>query len=223
MKNTTIRWTLIVIAVLTFILLPFSLFGDQIDAWTETFLQTAQRSWVTAFVLGGLLAADILIPTPSSLVSTAAGFLLGLLPGTLTSTIGMMMTCLIGYELGRRMGRPFVLRMVGEDELRRLENLYNRLGDWVIVVCRPVPVLAEASVMFAGAAALDWRRFTLLSLLSNLAVSLVYAFVGAFAADVNSFLLAFFGSISVPALVMWLVRQRLQPKTAAAQNRTDGD
>lgn len=223
MKSTTLRWTLIIIAVLTLILLPFALFGDQIDAWTETFLQTAQRSWVSALVLGGLLAADILIPTPSSLVSTAAGFLLGFLPGTLTSATGMLISCIVGYVLGQRMGRPFVLRTVGEDELRRLDNLYTRLGDWVIVICRPVPVLGEASVLFAGAGALNLPRFLFLTLLSNLAISLVYAAVGAFAADVNSFLLAFFASISVPGVVMWLVRQRLQPNTAPLQNSNDGD
>ncbi|GAB4495425.1 MAG: hypothetical protein OHK0052_02880 [Anaerolineales bacterium] len=223
MKNPTLRWTFIIIAVLTLILLPFALFGDAIDAWTAAFLETAQRSWVSALVLGGLLAADILIPTPSSLVSTAAGFLLGFLPGTLTSTVGMMTSCLIGYELGRRMGRPFVLRMVGEKELLRLENLYARLGDWVIVVCRPIPVLGEASVLFAGAGTLNWTHFAGLSLLSNLVISLVYAAVGAFAADVNSFLLAFFGSITVPGIIMWLARQRLQSKTTASQNSTDGD
>ncbi|HUX75966.1 MAG TPA: VTT domain-containing protein [Anaerolineae bacterium] len=191
------------------ILVPFFLFGEQIETWTESFLESAsnQSTWV-ALVLGSLLATDILVPVPSSLTSTAAGFFLGLAGGTATSLAGMTVSCVVGYWLGARFGRPVANRLVGEQELARLEKLSQRFGDWVIVVTRAVPVLAEASALFAGISGMPMHQFLLLSTLSNLGISAVYAAVGAFSATVNSFLFAFGGSILVPLVAMILTKSR---------------
>jgi len=201
--RSTHRWLLLCTLVFAMILVPFLLFGERIENWTEDFVQSAsgQPVWV-ATVLGSLLAVDILMPIPSSLVSTAAGFLLGLMRGMTVSLVGMIVSCIIGYWLGAKFGRPIADRLVGSDELNRLENMSRRLGDWVIVASRPVPMLAEASVLFAGIGRMSLYRFLLLSTLSNLAISATYAAVGAFSATVNSFLLAFAGSILFPAIAM---------------------
>jgi membrane protein DedA with SNARE-associated domain len=52
------------------------------------------------------------------------------------------------------------------------------------------------------------NRFTMLSTLSNLAISAVYAAIGAMSATVNSFLLAMAGSILVPWLAMMVFKSR---------------
>jgi uncharacterized membrane protein YdjX (TVP38/TMEM64 family) len=209
LSQSTYRWVLLSTGVLAIILVPFFLFGEQIETWTESFLESAsdQSTWV-ALVLGSLLATDILVPVPSSLTSTAAGFFLGLAGGTATSLAGMTVSCVVGYWLGARFGRPVANRLVGEQELARLEKLSQRFGDWVIVVTRAVPVLAEASVLFAGISGMPMRQFLLLSTLSNLSISAVYAAVGAFSATVNSFLFAFGGSILVPLVAMILTKGR---------------
>ena len=209
LSQSTYRWVLLSTGVLAIILVPFFLFGEQIETWTESFLESAsnQSTWV-ALVLGSLLATDILVPVPSSLTSTAAGFFLGLAGGTATSLAGMTVSCVVGYWLGARFGRPVANRLVGEQELARLEKLSQRFGDWVIVVTRPVPVLAEASALFAGISGMPMHQFLLLSTLSNLGISAVYAAVGAFSATVNSFLFAFGGSILVPLVAMILTKSR---------------
>jgi uncharacterized membrane protein YdjX (TVP38/TMEM64 family) len=207
LSQSTYRWVLLSTGVLAIILVPFLLFGEQIETWTENFLESAskQSTWV-ALVLGSLLAIDILVPVPSSLTSTAAGFFLGLAGGTATSLAGMTISCVVGYWLGARFGRPVANRLVGEQELARLEKLSQRFGDWVIVVTRAVPMLAEASALFAGISGMPMRQFLLLSTLSNLGISAVYAAVGAFSATVNSFLFAFGGSILVPLVAMILMK-----------------
>jgi len=209
LSQSTYRWVLLSTGVLAIILVPFFLFGEQIETWTESFLESAsnQSTWV-ALVLGSLLATDILVPVPSSLTSTAAGFFLGLAGGTATSLAGMTVSCVVGYWLGARFGRPVANRLVGEQELARLEKLSQRFGDWVIVVTRAVPVLAEASALFAGISGMPMHQFLLLSTLSNLGISAVYAAVGAFSATVNSFLFAFGGSILVPLVAMILTKSR---------------
>jgi uncharacterized membrane protein YdjX (TVP38/TMEM64 family) len=202
-------WGFIIIAL---ILIPFLLFGAQIETWTDDFTSAHHRQAWIALVLGSLLALDILIPTPSSLVGTAAGFMLGFIEGTLVSWAGMTISCIIGYWVGVKFGRAAAQRLVGNSELERLEDLSQRFGDWVVIISRPVPMLAEASVLFAGISDMPRYRFLLLSTLSNLGISAVYAATGAFSATVNSFLLAFGAAVLLPALAMFLARKRNKPQ-----------
>ena len=198
-KNSVLRRLLIILILLGFLLLPFLIFGETLNDWTEEFLLSgARRPRLEAFVLSLLLASDIFLPVPSSLVSTAAGFLLGFLAGAATSLAGMTVSCMIGFLVGLKFGRPAVQKLIGLRDLQEIEKIYIRFGDWVIVMARAVPVIAEASVLVAGISRMRTSRFLLLSFLSNLGISAVYAAIGAISADINSFLFAFLGSILVP-------------------------
>jgi uncharacterized membrane protein YdjX (TVP38/TMEM64 family)/ubiquinone/menaquinone biosynthesis C-methylase UbiE len=209
------RWILLTVLVFMAILLPFILFESQIEAWTRQFIDSAaQQPGLVALVLGGLLASDIVLPIPSSLTSTATGLLLGFGRGLLVSLVGMTISCIIGYWVGQRFGRPVASRIVGKDGIERLEELSQRVGNWAIVIARPVPMLAEASVLFAGMSRMPLYQYLMLSTLSNLGISAVYAAVGALSATVNSFLMAFAGSILVPLIAMLLVRTKPRAQTA---------
>ena len=207
-SRTSLRWLVFGALALAIILVPFLLFADQVEVWIAEFMSSAvSRKAATASVLCGLLASDILLPIPSSIVSTSAGYLLGSITGTLVSLLGMTISCVLGYGLGALCGRPAAARLVGATELERLEKLYDRFGHWVVVVFRPVPVLAEASVLFAGVSRMSAGRFLLLSTLSNLGISVVYAALGELSATAGQFLLAFGASIIIPGLAMLLARR----------------
>lgn len=204
-----LKWTVITIMALAIVIVPFMLFGDRVDAWTMQFVDgPRQHPGVVALALGGLLGSDILFPVPSSIVSTACGLLLGFTGGMLTSFAGMVVSCGLGYALALWLGRPFVKRMVGDDSMRHFEDLDKRFGSWAIILARPVPVLAEVSVLFAGLGRMPFGRFLLLTTLSNLGISAVYAWIGAFAADLNAFLLAVVGSVILPGIGMLILRRR---------------
>ncbi len=198
---TFVRWSLLIALLLAVVLVPFALIGEPIEAWTDSFLRTAaDHPLSTALVLGGLLISDILLPIPSSIVSTSAGYLLGFIGGTITSFLGMTLGSVCGYWLGSSPGHALTRRLVGKEELERMRRLHERFGDRAIVLARPIPVLAEISTFFAGIAGMPFRRFLLLAALSNLGVSLAYAAVGAYSATVDSFLVAFAGAILLPAI-----------------------
>jgi uncharacterized membrane protein YdjX (TVP38/TMEM64 family) len=152
-----------------------------------------------------LLALDVVLPVPSSIVSTAAGVLLGFWRGAVVVWTGMMVACLLGYALGAR-AAGLARRFVGEPGLERAGKLVRRYGDWTIVMCRPVPVLAEASVIFAGLVGAPFVRFLALTALSNLGVAIGYAAFGAFSMSVDSFLVAFVGALLIPGVVMGIAR-----------------
>ena len=146
------RWALLSLLALAAILIPFVLWEAEISGWANRFLAGEASRGAVALVLGGLLASDVLLPVPSSLVSTTAGYLLGLAPGAAVSWLGMTAGALVGYFLGTRPARALTQRLVGEDELQRAQRIHERYGDWALIASRSVPVLAEASVVFAGVA-----------------------------------------------------------------------
>jgi uncharacterized membrane protein YdjX (TVP38/TMEM64 family) len=200
-------WGGVAMALCVLIIVPFLVFGAEIESWTAAMLETPRHHpAISGLILGGLLASDILLPVPSSIVSTGCGLLLGFLPGMLVSALGMVISCALGYALAARWGRPIVNRLVGENSLHEFERLYGRHGRWLLVAARPVPVLAEVSVLFAGLGKMPPLPFMLLTTLSNLGISLVYAGIGAWAKDLNSFGLAVAASIVLPGLAMLIIK-----------------
>lgn len=204
-------WSLFSVGLLLLILLPFALFDERLTSFTQTTLDAGLSAWVIAGSLIALLASDILLPIPSSFVATASGYLLGFWWGSAATWAGLMAGTLVGYIVGLRFGRGLALRFVGESELKRVADSSRQFGDWMIIAFRAVPVLAEASVVFAGLTAMPLGRFVLLTAFANLGIAASYAAVGAFAVEANSFLLAFGGSIALPGLAI-LAAKAINPR-----------
>ncbi|MCP3140890.1 VTT domain-containing protein [Pyxidicoccus xibeiensis] len=203
-----VGWAAFSALLLAGVLVPFALFGAELEAVAQRFLSVRPPPWQVALVLGGLLAGDVLLPVPSSLVGTAAGGLLGFWGGLVTAWLGMMVGCVVGYGLGARAGTVALRRLTGDAEVERLARAAERLGPWFLLVFRAVPVLAETSVVFAGTGRMPRRTFLMVCALSNLGVSATYAALGATAARWESFLVLFAGMVMVPGLALAWVRRR---------------
>jgi membrane protein DedA with SNARE-associated domain len=191
--------------VLALILVPFFLFGDALTAWASLQLQGTNK-WFLGFFIAALLASDIFLPIPASIVGTSAGVLLGFAGGVSAATTGMCVGAILGYAAGASAAGGILRKVVSERELLRASGLIDRYGAFALVLSRPIPVLAEASVVAAGVAKMPVSKFLVVSTLANLGVSAGYAAVGAFSYQKESFLLAFAGSIGVPAVAMALYR-----------------
>jgi uncharacterized membrane protein YdjX (TVP38/TMEM64 family) len=199
------RWAVLWFLLIGLVLLPFLLFEQQFNAFARHVTQSGTSRWVVGSAVFGLLALDVFLPVPSSLVSTAAGVLLGFTVGVATVWTGMMTGCVFGYLIGAR-GSAAARRLVGEEGLARAAGLVGRYGDVTIVLCRPVPVLAEASVVFAGLVHAPFARFVRLTALSNLGIALGYSAFGAFSLRMESFLLAFIGAMLLPGVFILVSR-----------------
>ena len=197
------RWILIAILLLAAILVPFVLFEQQFEALGERVVSGDLRGWPAAVMVTGLLALDVVLPVPSSMVSTAAGAVFGLVRGAALIWLGMMTGSVLGYLLGARASGT-ARRFVGADGLARAERVAADYGDWAIVISRPVPVLAEASVILAGLVHTPWHRFLGLTATSNLGIAAAYAAIGAYSMSAGSFLLTFAGAILLPGIAMLL-------------------
>jgi uncharacterized membrane protein YdjX (TVP38/TMEM64 family) len=205
------RWALFTIVLLAFILVPFVLFEDQLNALADVLLQ--QHGWYAAAAIVALLASDVFLPIPSSVVAATAGVLLGFWNGAAAVWVGMMASCVLGYAFGGKSSTT-ARRFVGDQGIARAADLAARYGNYAVAICRPIPVLAEASVIFAGVIHRPFGPFLLLTAWSNLGIALGYAAIGAYAMRVDSFLLAFIGAVAVPGLALLAGRFLLGRKQA---------
>lgn len=189
-------------ALLALVLVPFFLFEDLSNAVTRWMLDATRSPIVLAAGVAALLAVDVVLPVPSSIVSTGAGALLGAVGGTLTSAAGMTAGCAGGYWLGHRLGRTGATRVVGAAELARAEGALTGFKEVALLVCRPVPVLAEASVIAAGTLRVPFPRFIAVVTVANVVVSAWYAAIGSMARDRTTFVIAFLVAAILPALAL---------------------
>lgn len=203
-------WLWIAALLLAAILVPFALWDGAITSWSTAVIDgDGAAAWIAA-VMGGLLAVDVLLPVPSSILSTAAGYRFGFLAGAAVSWCGMTVGCALAYAVGSGLGHGPSERLVGEEAMARAREAMRGNAAWVLAALRPVPVLAEASVLLAGISRMPLRRFAVVTVLANLGVSLAYAWVGSRSAEVGSFLLAFGGAMLLPGAALFLAR-RLRP------------
>jgi uncharacterized membrane protein YdjX (TVP38/TMEM64 family) len=196
-------WLCLLILLCLVIILPFLFWGEALEAHYIVLTGDLQRhrGWIL-LIQASLLAFDIVLPVPSSLVSTGCGAAGGLWWGTLASWSGMTLSCLMGYGLGRLLDRGGVMRLMGSGSHRQLERLSRRAGWWIVVITRPVPVLAEAAVLLAGMGEMPLRRFVGMTAAANLGISLLYAAIGASALSAVGFGTACMAAMGLPGLLM---------------------
>src|SRR5262245_45518271 len=194
------------------IILPFLLWGEAAETRIDQFLSNQSSLWLLGAAIFLLLASDIAFPIPSSVVATASGAFLGIGLGTLVSAGGMTAGVVAGLLIGRRYGRSACRAFVGAQQYDRLERHVRSHGILILVLMRPVPVLAEASVISAASLGIEMKSAIAYTTLANLGVAFAYACLGAWAADRGTFILVFLTSLVPPAIFFLgarLVRRKL--------------
>lgn len=197
---SAVKWSAVALVLFGLILIPFMVWGDAVDAWVES------RSWapsdplVPSLTIAALLTLDGLLPVPSSLLSTLLGALLGAVAGTAVGTIAMTAGVLTSYWLGRLGGKPLARKLLGEQEIQRVSDWLAEHGILALAICRPIPVLAEASIVVAGSAGMRVMPVLATTFLANLGISAIYASVGATAEGAAAFLMAFTAALVLPGL-----------------------
>lgn len=208
-----LRLALFIAGMLAVVLIPFVLFEGRFQQISDQALTGTHPAPYTAAAILLLLVADVLLPVPSSVVSAAAGALLGFSFGCAANFIGMTLGSSLGYLLGRYC-RPFVQRwLLSGEEMERIARSYDVLGIWIIALSRPVPVLAETVTLTGGVVRTAFAPFLLISMLANLIVAAAYAYAGALARQSDSLLLAVFVALLIPGVARWLYG-RFRPPAA---------
>lgn len=177
----------------------------QVPLLAESEAHDSEATWPAAFLGAGLLVADVVLPVPSSAVMIAQGAAFGFMVGSLLSLVGGTAATLVAYIVGWR-SRGVVDRLVpAEQQLRGAQQL-ERYGISAIVATRPVPMLAEATAMLAGAnGGLPWWKVAAAGAVGNLVPAAAYGAAGAYAATFVNGLAVFAGVLAVAGLI-WVLQ-----------------
>jgi len=184
------------------VIASFLLFEQQIqDFLTHLNLylpSTPSQKLNLALLLIALLALDVVLPVPSSMVALLAVAMLGSLGGYLVIFVGLCLGAGLGYALGAGYFRLLSGRL-GLHQ-RETGQLAYRLGTLSLICLRGVPVLAETSVVAAGMQRYPLRAFVPVIVLANAGLALAYSAIGSFLVEQNALLVTILASMVLPGV-----------------------
>jgi len=199
-RNFLILVALVAMPLVVLLMVPGG-WEQRLEAWVR---DTHSSGWLTALI-AGLLAADIFLPTPSSVLATLAGAKLGVEWGSMTTWCGMTLGALVGF-VAARCGGSLLLRNEKSKESLRAQELLSAYGPLALAISRPIPLLAEAMVLLAGFYRMSWGRFLAPVALANLALSIGYAILGKSAEEKQWLPMALLLAAVVPLFIPVLLR-----------------
>lgn len=159
-----------------------------------------------------LLAVDVLLPVPSSLIMITNGALFGVLLGALLSLLGSTLSILLGWFLGKS-GKGFVEKFLGEDGHQEGKDFLERWGDLAILVSRPIPVLAETVSILCGSLSYPLGKTLFYGFLGLLPTCLLYAYTGHLALTMDSAWQSF-ALVMLVAGAVWLIGTQVKKRDA---------
>lgn len=172
--RAAVVWALLAAAVLV----PFFFWADDVQALFEALLAAADRNRpLVALLLFAVLAGDLFLPVPSCLASALCGGLLGPWLGFAVSFSAMGVSAAAGYLLGRFFSAA--ARRTAGGALAAVEASGAVWGPRLLMVFRPLPVLAECSAVYAGLRRWPAGACGAWTLVGNAGVSAVYVALGA--------------------------------------------
>jgi 3-dehydroquinate synthase len=130
-------------------------------------------------------------------------------------TLGAVIAFAVARKFGsspNEKGNPVSREAVAERSARQspdAEQAARHHGPWMLVLTRPLPIIAEAAVLVAGSLHMPWRMFLPPVVVSNVAISATYAALGQQAAEHQWLPLAVCASVTVPLVAaLWVRRVR---------------
>lgn len=219
MKRTIALIAIVAGVVIGSKLLLENALGISLEPWARSWMADAGTSGAAVVVF--LLAVDIFIPVPSSIVMVLSGAAFGVWRGALLALVGSIGGEWLGFELARRYGSTWFKRFIGdEDERRRLNEVLKTHGAAAVAVTRALPVVMETMSVVAGLSTMRRGTFLIASLIGTAPIVIVYAYAGAVSRDTGSLVPAIVILMAVAAAgwVWYRAAIRKAPSSAASRD-----
>ncbi|MES2727914.1 MAG: VTT domain-containing protein [Bacteroidota bacterium] len=146
--------------------------------FAEQVLNAANNNlMMTAATSITLLASDIVLPVPSSVLMLLNGKLFGIVIGTIVSCLGLVLSTLLGYIIGRKI--IFSLsRFLNTRQQEEAEKIFKQWGYLALIISRPIPLLSESISIVAGTQGMSLSSVCLSAFAGSLPGALLYAYYG---------------------------------------------
>jgi uncharacterized membrane protein YdjX (TVP38/TMEM64 family) len=205
------RLLAIVLTLAVLVGLPFALFGDRAETWlsgdgaADWMREHGTWAWAAGLLL---IAADILLPLPATVVMAALGVIYGPWLGGLIAASGTVLAGCIGYGICRLIPIRTAERLAGARGLAQGRALFERWGGWLVAGSRWLPVLPETVAFLAGLTRMPFARYLAALVCGGVPLGLVFASVGHWGAQLP--VLALAAAALLPVALWAMVRPWLQ-------------
>ena len=169
--------------------------------WLES---SGPWAWAAGILL---LASDLVLPVPGTVVVSALGYIYGTVLGGVIATAGLMTAGLLGYGLGRLFGERLARRWLGDHDFETGRKLFESGGGWVVALSRSLPILPEVISCTAGLVRMPFRRFVTALACGSVPMGFLFAAIGKTGHDAPGWAIVL--SLVIPAL-LWLVAARMR-------------
>ena len=185
MRRTVVLIAIVAGVVIGSKLLVENILGIDLEPWARGWLANAGPAGAATIV--GLLAADVFLPIPSSLIMVLSGAAFGVAWGAALAFAGSIGGEWLGFELARRYGTGLSSRFVGDAaEVARLNRMLLKHGAAAVVVTRALPVVMETMSVVAGLSTMRRGTFLVASVIGTAPIVVVYAYAGAMSRETGS-------------------------------------
>jgi len=166
--------------------------------WNRLLLFFSDMSYVKEFILGfGYLAPFVFIllvilqvlfaPIPGQFIGFVGGFLFGVYLGTLYSMIGLIIGSWLVFVIARKLGRPFVEKIVNGKTLRKFDRVIAKNGKFSLFLIYLLPAFPDDLISYiAGLTKIRMSSLVLISAIGRLPGFIILNMVGAGIASQNS-------------------------------------
>lgn len=184
--------------IASFIITAFLVFENLELFFSNLLHNLSNNTGLYAFISFLVLASDIVLPVPSSIVMYTNGYVLGVMYGATISLLALMVSCVVGYYLGRLTSAG--LKTVSDE---RAQKIIANYGSVSILITRGIPILSESVCIICGYNNMPFKNYFMLNLLGYIPLCLLYAYCGSVGYNQDTFFISFACSIIFSAL-FWL-------------------
>ena len=186
----------------------YRLFSDR--AQIRQFISSFGSSAPPIFMLIQILQV-ILAPVPGEATGFIGGYLFGVLPGFIYSSIGLTMGSWLNFVIGRLLGERYVRKLIPADRFEKIDRAVKRQGVIVLFILFLFPGFPKDYLCLAlGVSTLPVKLFILLAGFGRMPGTFALSLQGAFLYEKNYFLLGvLIGVCLVLALLCYAYRERI--------------
>lgn len=154
----------------------------------------------------------VVAPLSSGPIQLSAGVLFGLVPGTIYTLLAEVIGGSIDFWLARRFGRPVVERLVGKDDMPRIDQFISGIVDWkTLVYARTFLTSFYDFISYAvGFSKLPYRTYLIVSIFAGVLPTGLPVFLGTSLTGDSSNLLPIYIGLGIISLIPLVFQKQLR-------------
>jgi uncharacterized membrane protein YdjX (TVP38/TMEM64 family) len=198
-------WKLVAVGVVALALIAVG-FLLPVRGYAEAFLKWVQGLgfWAPIFVVLFYVVACVLL-LPGGIITIGAGFILGLVRGTIAVSIGSTLGACAAFLVGRYVARGWVERKTaGHPKFAAIDEAVARQGFKIVLLTRLSPIFPFNLQNYAyGLTKVSFWRYALASWIGMLPGTIVYVYIGSAAKSLTEAVAGTTGHDRLKQVLFW--------------------